>query len=54
MPVIHVPVGSEEMSSEDIFENVQAVLEMIRSKVNDSNIKSVYLKLTMGKPIKVD
>ncbi|MEM3364439.1 MAG: 50S ribosomal protein L1, partial [Candidatus Micrarchaeia archaeon] len=53
MPVINVPVGTEDMSPEDIFENVTAVLEAVRGKVSDAGIKNVYIKLTMGAPKKV-
>lgn len=53
MPVIHVPVGTENMDANDILENINAVLESVRSKINETNIKNVYVKLTMGEPIKV-
>ncbi len=53
MPVIHVPVGTEEMSPNDLMENISAVLELLKTKVNDANIKNIYIKLTMGEPVKV-
>ncbi|MCX8199900.1 MAG: 50S ribosomal protein L1 [Candidatus Micrarchaeota archaeon] len=53
MPVINVPVGTEDMSPDDILENVTAVLDAVRGKVSDAGIKNVYLKLTMGVPKKV-
>ena len=52
MPVLHVPVGTEDMNVDDIIENINAVLDAVRSKVSDSNIKNVYVKLTMGKAYK--
>ena len=53
LPVLHCPVGNENMSAEDITRNIEHVLEKLKSKVNDQNIKSMYVKLTMGKPVKI-
>ncbi len=53
MPVLHAPVGTEEMEVDKLVENAQAIIEAIKNKVSDSNIKNVYFKLTMGKAIKV-
>lgn len=55
LPVVHCAVGTEEMSVDDLAENVNAVLNAIKNKVGgDSSIKSVILKLSMGKPVKVE
>ncbi|MEK6958405.1 MAG: hypothetical protein AABW99_05505 [archaeon] len=55
MPVIHVTVGKEKTPDESIAENIMAVysgiIDVIPSK--EAAIKSVYVKTTMGKPIKV-
>jgi len=51
LPVIHVAVGTEAMSAEDIADNVDAVLEKVRAKVGVQAIKSIYIKLTMGTPV---
>lgn len=55
-PVIHVPVGTEEMPDEDIKKNIEAVLNFVKDKLpkGRSNIKNVYLKLTMSKPVKLE
>lgn len=53
MPVINVAVGTEDMSQEDLFENISAVLDAVRGKVSESGIKNIYIKLTMGAPKKV-
>ncbi len=55
MPVIHLMVGKENISDEHIAENV---LEVYNSIVNalpgkEAGIKSVYIKSTMGPPVKV-
>ena len=48
-------VGTETMKDEDIVENVQAVVEALAAKLErgDKNIRSMYLKTTMGPSIKV-
>ena len=53
LPTLQTVVGSEDMSPEDIAENISAVLESINKKVPTNNIKSAYVKLSMGKPVKV-
>ena len=52
-PTIKVPVGSEAMKDEDIADNVLAVYNTILAGLPQerANIKSVVLKLTMGKPV---
>jgi len=52
-PVVHCAVGSEAMEPEQIARNIEAVIEKIKSKINEQNISSIYVKLTMGKPVKV-
>lgn len=55
MPVIHVMVGKESFKDEDMAENIMeiynAVLNVLPTR--EGNLKSVYLKLTMGRPIKL-
>ncbi len=53
LPVAHSFVGTESMSEDDLAENADAIYEAIKTKINESSIKSVYIKLTMGKPIRV-
>jgi len=52
LPVLQAFVGTEKMSSDELVDNMEAVFDTIRSKVPDSNIKSVFVKLTMGKAVK--
>ncbi len=51
LPVVHVAVGTETMAPEDIADNVEAVVDKVKAKVGEQCIKSVYVKLTMGRPI---
>jgi large subunit ribosomal protein L1 len=54
-PVIQCRVGSEDMSDEEIAENVQAVVRRIEGKLKRGikNFRSVYLKMSMGPSVKV-
>jgi len=54
-PSVQTLVGTEDMSDEKIAKNIEAVLNFVRKKLprGNENIKSVLLKLTMGKPIKM-
>ena len=54
LPVVHCPIGSESMAPEEIGENAKTVLSSIKNKVGDSSIKSVIIKLSMGKPVKIE
>ena len=54
LPVAQCAVGSENMAAAELAENAHAVYEAIRGKVGDYTIKSVYVKLSMGKPVKVE
>jgi large subunit ribosomal protein L1 len=55
-PVIHIVVGSEDMTDEQIAKNVQAVFNTVKEKLpkGASSMKSAHIKLTMGKPMKLE
>ncbi len=53
LPVAQAFIGTEKMSADDLVENAETVYEAIKNKVNEGNIKSIYVKLTMGKPERV-
>ena len=55
-PVIHTVVGSEKMDDKDVEENIRALLSFLKTKLprGKNNIKNVYLKLTMGHPVKLE
>ena len=54
-PLIQCPIGTEDMSMEDIAENALTVYNsLIQALPNEKhNIRDIYVKLTMGKPVKV-
>jgi large subunit ribosomal protein L1 len=54
-PVIHVPVGREDMKEEQIMKNVISLMNFVKEKLpkGKMNIKDAYIKLTMGPPIKL-
>lgn len=53
LPVAHVLVGTEKMEPAKLLENIDAVFDAVAKKVGQPNVKNVYVKLTMGKPVKV-
>ncbi|MFW5911838.1 MAG: 50S ribosomal protein L1 [Candidatus Hadarchaeota archaeon] len=54
-PAANLPVGNEDMSDEEVAENVEAVLDFITSQLpkGPRQIDSVVIKTTMGKPVKI-
>lgn len=56
MPTIQTPIGTEEMSDEDVIENAKYVFESVKDKLpnKEGNIRSIYLKMSMGPAIKVE
>lgn len=54
-PIAHCAVGVESQSDEDILSNVTHVYNIIVHSLpkEANNVKNVYLKLTMGKSVKV-
>ncbi|MFT4309002.1 MAG: 50S ribosomal protein L1 [Candidatus Woesearchaeota archaeon] len=54
-PVFHSAVGSEKQADDEIATNIMYAYEQIVSHLpqESKNIKSVYIKTTMGFPIKV-
>lgn len=53
LPTVQCFVGTEEMDVEMLTDNILAVFERIKTKVPTGNIKSAFVKLTMGKPVKI-
>lgn len=54
-PVLQCAVGTEDMKNEEVVENVIAVIRRIEGKLKRGlkNVKSIYLKTTMGPPVKI-
>jgi len=54
-PILQCRVGTESMKEEEIAENIQVTLRAITRKLKRGmgNIKSIYLKISMGTPVKV-
>ena len=52
---LHTPIGTKEMSVDDLAENLELVLKRVESKLERGrlNIASVYVKTTMGPSVKV-
>jgi large subunit ribosomal protein L1 len=50
LPVLHVPIGTADMSDDDLEANANAVLSALRAKLpqGDANIRNVRVKLSMG------
>ncbi|MBI4210345.1 MAG: hypothetical protein HY544_02455 [Candidatus Diapherotrites archaeon] len=55
MPVIHAVVGKESFKENEVAENIMEIYNAVVNAIpaKEGGIKSVYVKLTMGKPIKV-
>mgnify|MGYP001570226370 CR=1 FL=1 len=53
LPVVQCIVGKEDMEPQQLVDNVTTVIDKILTKVPEHNFKSIYVKLTMGKPIAI-
>jgi large subunit ribosomal protein L1 len=51
----HLPVGTKDMTPEDLAENIDAAIKKIASRLEKGklNIQSVYVKTTMGQAVKL-
>jgi large subunit ribosomal protein L1 len=54
-PTVQIPIGKTTLKDEQILENYNYVLEKIKGKLESkkAQIKTIYIKTTMGKPMKV-
>jgi large subunit ribosomal protein L1 len=53
LPCVHCIVGSEALDANAIADNVMAILEALLKQFNEQQIKNVFIKTTMGKPVKI-
>jgi large subunit ribosomal protein L1 len=53
---LHVRIGRESMSDEQIAENARAVLDAVEHRIGESAgvVGAVQIKTTMGKPVKLE
>ncbi|MFX1389226.1 MAG: hypothetical protein ACFE9Z_04075 [Promethearchaeota archaeon] len=54
-PIIFAKIGKKSMDKEKLYENMKTVVDFIADQMPHkfNNFKSMYLKSTMGKPVKV-
>ena len=54
-PIIFAKIGKKSMSKEKLFENMKSVVNFIADQMPHkfNNFKSMYLKSTMGSPVKI-
>ncbi|MEM2273671.1 MAG: 50S ribosomal protein L1, partial [Candidatus Bathyarchaeia archaeon] len=54
-PVLSCRIGTEDMSDEDLADNIDVVLKKVEGKLKRGikNIASIYIKASMGQPVKV-
>ncbi len=55
-PIVQVKVGKKSMEIDKIFENIKAIVDYIADLMPHkyNNFKSMFIKTTMGKSIKID
>jgi large subunit ribosomal protein L1 len=53
LPTVHCVVGSEKMEARKIYDNIKEVVGSVTKKAGTHHIRSVYVKLTMSKPLKL-
>jgi large subunit ribosomal protein L1 len=54
-PILQCAIATEDMKDEEVTENIMTVIRRIEGKLKRGlkNITSIYLKTTMGKPVKI-
>ncbi len=54
-PTFHAPIGKRDMDPEQLAENALEILKVVESKYENpsQNIKSIYVKTTMGPAVRV-
>ena len=54
LPTVHAAIGTENMSADDLAENAMAIMNAIGRQITADKLKSVYVKTTMGEPVKIE
>jgi len=52
-PLIMCRIGAEDQNPKEVAENAMAVLNFLLNRFKPQNIERVYVKLTMGPPVRV-
>jgi large subunit ribosomal protein L1 len=54
-PMVHCSIGTEKMAEDDLAENALAVISAVERMLprGEGNISSIYMKTSMGKPVRV-
>lgn len=52
-PVIHTIIGTEKLEDKKLVENAMAIFKKLRRKVQPRQVGKVFVKLSMGEPIRV-
>jgi large subunit ribosomal protein L1 len=54
-PIIQVSVGSQQMKDEDLVDNTMTILRLLDTKLKRGlkNVKYVFVKTSMGEPVKI-
>lgn len=53
LPTVHCVVGTEQMPQEQISANIDETIGEFAKKPGKQNIRSVFIKLTMSKPVRL-
>jgi len=53
LPTVHCVVGTEKMPAQELAANIDEVINNVSKKIGRQNVRSVYVKLTMSKPIRL-
>ncbi len=55
-PIVQVKVGKKSMEMQKLFENIKTVVDYVVDQMPHkfNNINSIYIKTTMGRPVKVE
>ena len=55
-PMLQIGIGKEESKDEDMAEDVMAIYKQVihHMPAEQQNVKSIYVKMTMGKPVRVE
>lgn len=53
LPTVHCMVGTEKMNASELVSNIDEVVAVVTKKVGKEHMRSVYVKFTMGKPLRL-